>query len=589
MSFKYYVLAAFLWIAGSVAAQVEFTAQVSKSSLGINERLRVDFQMNQNGDNFRPPNFEGFDVVGGPNQSISNSYINGKRSFSKTFSYFLAPKQRGTLTIGQAEIQIDGEIYKTTPVQVTVTGAVDQPRDPNDPAVIAADNIHLVAEVSKTNPYLNEALTVVYKLYVAPDTGVSNWRELDSPKYADFWSQTIDQGQQQKVMNGTYQGREYRYVVLRKTVLYPQKSGKLEIEPLALDVTVEVPTNRRDIFGTRFTKTEHLTVAANKRTINVKPLPTAGRPENFSGAVGSFDFEVKTDKKSLASTEAFNLEVKVSGNGNLKLFELPNFNLPSSLEVYEPEHTERVRTNLSGMTGVIEDRYTVVPQFKGSYPIPALSFAYFDLKTESYKTLSSEEIVIEVLSGPEENSTAVASTPGGTAKQKVTGGNQLLYIKSSADFEPIDEAPFFKTTLYWALLGAPLLLIPLALLIGKRRKAYLDDTHGLRIRRADKLARKYLSDAKRNMGDQKAFYIAMEKALHNYLKAKLNIQTSEMSKERISRLLQERDVKDSDSIEFISLLESCEFARYTPTNQVGMQQDYDKAVRVVSNLDKQLR
>ena len=225
----------------SVTAQVKFEAKVSKKSLGVNERLRIDFEMNKDGDNFVPPSFKDFDVVGGPNTSVSNSWLNGKRSFTKTYSYFLAPKKRGKFTIKQATIEIDGQIYKTFPITINVTAAVDKPNGNSDASDIASQNIHLVAEVSKTNPYLNEAITVIYKLYVSPETGVSNWREKDNPRYNDFWSQNIEiKGL--NIQKGLYKGEDYRYVVLRKTVLYPQKTGKLRLEPLVLDITVEVPT-----------------------------------------------------------------------------------------------------------------------------------------------------------------------------------------------------------------------------------------------------------------------------------------------------------------------------------------------------------
>ena len=157
-----------------VAAQVRFETKLSKNRLGLNERLRVSFEMNQNGDNFIPPNFDGFSVIGGPNQSVSNSYVNGVRSFSKTYTYFLTPNRKGKLTIGQASIQIDGEVYKTSPKQVEVTEAVNNPNSPQARATAIADeNLHLVAEISKTNPYLNEAVTVIYKLYFSSEISVS--------------------------------------------------------------------------------------------------------------------------------------------------------------------------------------------------------------------------------------------------------------------------------------------------------------------------------------------------------------------------------------------------------------------------------
>ena len=583
------VLFIMLLMSGLAIGQVQFTANVSKNTLGVNERLRVDFVMNEDGDNFNPPQFSDFTVVGGPNQSVSQSWLNGKRSFSKTYSYFLAPKKRGNLTIGQAEITIDGTVYKTSPVQVEVTAAVDQPTDGENSEYIASESIHLVAEISNTNPFLNEAITVVYKLYVSPRINVSDWRQIDNPKFSDFWSQNIDI-RRLEVENGTYNGEPYRFVVLRKTVLYPQKTGKLNIEPLTLNISVEVPGNRRDIFGNRFYETVDKVVAAGNRTIDVKPLPQEGRPADFTGAVGkNLRFEVNTNKKDLRATESLQATVEVTGQGNLKLFDLPPLTVPASMEQYEPEYSEKVNTNMNGMQGSISNSYTLVPQNKGKYPIPPMSFSYFDLNTRSYKTLTSEEIMIEVDAAPAGARSPSGSTgPIAAQQQTPSAAKQFRYIKLNTSLKAINEAPFMGSVLFWSLFLGPVLLIPLAILFGKRREAIAGDVRGNRIRKADRLARKYLSEAKRNLGDQTRFYESLERALHNYLKAKLHIQTSEMSKERIQELLASRGVDAATVAEFNELLKSCEFARYTPASSVAMQQDYDKAVRVISEIDKQV-
>lgn len=586
---KHIVLSFVLLLISVVSfAQVKFEAKVSKKKLGINERLRIDFEMNEDGDNFNPPNFQNFTVVGGPNQSVSHSWVNGKRSFSKTYSYFLAPKKQGTFTIKQATIEIDGEIYKTSPITIVVTKAVDKPKDGNNAEYIASENIHLVAEVSKTNPYLNEAITVVYKLYVNRNTGVSNWREINSPKYRDFWSQNIDiKGL--KVQNGQYKGEDYRYVVLRKTVLYPQKTGKLEIEPLSLDVTVEVPTNRRDIFGGRLMTQVHKTISAGSRTITVKPLPEQDKPANFTGAVGDFDFAVTTTKDKLKASESLQLKVEVSGNGNLKLFELPKVSVPSSLEIYEPEHSESIRTNLRGMQGSISDTYTIVPQFKGKYPIPRISFSYFDPKTETYKSLSSNDIVIDVLEGPTQALSNDDIAVSGDKQKVIMSSDQFAFIKTKTTLVSTTPKHFFKTIGFWTSLLAPLLAIPLAVVFRREKEKRDADVFGNKIRKADKLAKKYLGEAKRALGDKEAFYVALEKALHNYLKAKLHIETSDFSKDKIQQLLVSKDVDNTVITEFLELLENCELARYTPLSNVEMQQDYDKAARTISLIDKQAK
>lgn len=565
--------------------EIKFEAKVSKKKLGINERLRIDFVMNQDGDNFNAPSFDGFAVVGGPNQSVSSSWRNGKASYSKSYSYFLAPKKQGKFTIKQATIEIKGQTYKTTPVTITVTKAINKPGGSDNPEYIASENIHLVAEVSNTKPYLNEAIHVVYKLYVSPNTGVSNWREVNNPKYGDFWSQNIDV-KGLKVENGKYKGEDYRYVVLRKAVLYPQKTGKLEIEPLTLDITVEVPTKRKDMFGFRYMKPVHQTVSAGSRTIQVKPLPEQGKPLNFSGAVGDFTFKVTTDKSELNATESLQAKVEVNGRGNLKLFELPKLTVPSSLEVYEPEHKENVRTNLVGMQGRTADTYTIVPQYKGKYPVPPISFSYFDLKTESYKTITSDEIIIDVLQGPT-NNTEVNTV----AKQDVVATNEdpFQFIKTKTNLVPTKTKHFFKTPLFWTSLLTPLLAIPLAMVYRRKRDERNADVVGNRIRKADRLARKYLSEAKQNLGNQEQFYEALERALHNYLKAKLNIETSELSKEKITQLLTERNVEGTTVETFKTILQSCELARYTPSTNVTMQQDYEKASQTISAIDKQMR
>jgi len=571
-------------------AQVKFDAKVSKNKLGVNERLRIDFQMNQDGDNFNPPDFVGFTVVGGPNQSVSNSWINGKRSYKKTYTYFLAPKKRGNFTISQASITIKAQSYKTTPIKIQVTAAVDIPKDPNDPSYLASQNIHLVAEISKTNPYLNEAITVVYKLYVSPRIQVDNWNEIDTPRFNDFWSQNINT-QGQKVQNGKYNGEDYRFLVLRKTVLYPQKIGKLNIEPLTLDISMRVPTKRRDIFGSLLMTRVNKTVSAGNKTISVKSLPEVGKPVDFTGAVGNFSLNVLTSKTELDALESLQVKVSVKGKGNLKLFKLPKISLPSSLEVYEPEHNEDVKTNVSGMLGSISDSYTVVPQYKGKYPIPSISFSYFDLKTESYKRLSSDEIIINVLNGPSNSSSSTENNAinNGNKQAVVLNSDQFAFIKTKTDFLDIKASHFFKTNTFWSLLLLPFLAIPLAIFVRKKKANRDADVYGNRIRKADKLARRYLSSAKKSLGKKEAFYIALEKALHNYLKAKLHIETSDLSKDKINKLLNEKGVENHVIKEFGSILESCELARYTPIDIVAMQEDYDKAAKTISLIDKQAR
>ncbi|NKI31393.1 BatD family protein [Croceivirga thetidis] len=566
--------------------EINFETNLSKTKLGINERLKVEFKVNKNGDNFTAPNFNGFEVIMGPSLSQSSVWINGKRTYSLAYSYILKPISKGEKTIGQATIEIDGNTYKSVTKKVTITDAVDNPNAPKTADDIADENLHLVAEVSKGSPYLNEAVTVVYKLYVSPDIRVNNFRALDNPKYNNFWSQDIPV-KRYDAQNATYQGKQYRSVILKRVVLYPQKSGNLTIEPLGIELFVDVPTNRRDFFGGRIYRPANKTVSAGSRTLRVKPLPETGKPADFSGAVGDFDFNVTTSKTNLNASESLQATVEVSGKGNLKLFQLPEPDLPSALEVYEPEFEEKVRTTVSGMDGKVTNNYTIVPSYRGKYPIPSISFSYFNPKTEQYETLNSNEITINVMEGPED--TSISLNPAGNpTKIIIPTGKQFHFIKTNTNFASIKMEPFYGSNKFYTLFFGPLLLIPIVILARRRKEKNELNVEGTKLKKVNRLARKYLSTAKKALGDEVKFYVALEKGLHNYLKAKLKIETSEFSKEKITEILRER-AADEETVEgFIGLLKNCEMARYSPFSEVQMNSDFEQASQVISRLDKQL-
>lgn len=571
----------------SLLAQVQFEAKVSKTTLGLNERLRIDFVMNMDGDNFNQPSFEGFRIIAGPSQQVSQSWVNGKSSFEKIYSYYLLPNQKGNLIIRQATIEYNGQIYKTSPIKITVTNAVQEARNPDDvPQVSADDNLYLVADISKTNPYINEPITVVYKLYFSYNIGISNWRELDKPKYNDFWSQNIDI-KQLVGEEGMFKGEKYRFVVLRKTVLYPQKSGKLVIEPLSLDIDVQLPTNRRDMFGRVVVANDNKRVSAGAKTISVKALPETGKPADFSGAVGKFDFKVTPSKTNLKNGESLDLLVTVTGSGNMKLFNLPKPVVPNSLEMYDPVHNEKVNTTLSGMSGKIADSYTIIPQFKGNYPIKPMQFSYFDLGSGKYKTITSPEIMVNVLDGPSVND-QVATTQSDTSKNVISGTEQFKYIKLKSNLVSMKEEDFFGSKSFYSLLFLPFLMLPLIVLFKKKKEAIDSDIFGNRIKMNNRLAKKYLSEAKKQINNKEPFYVALEKAMHNFLKAKLHIETSDMSKSNIQQLLASRNANAQTIIDFINLTENCELARYALTSSSTIQKDFDKAVEIISDLEKQI-
>jgi len=377
---KFYILTILMFGTQTLFAQVEFKTAVSKNKLGVNQRFRIEFTVNKQGaDNFKPPSFANFKVVGGPSSSVNQSWINGKASYSQAYIYIVEPKKIGEFTIEPAKIEYKGEIVMSNRVKITVTKEVEIPKDPNNPNYIAQQSIHLVAEVSNLNPYVGEGIYVVYKLFVSENINLNGSRVSESPEYKGFWNQNIDV-QQSNFKEGKYNGEKYRYVILSKAVLIPQRSGKLVIEPIAMDFSVGVPTGRGDFFGNMITRNINFSTKSAEKQVKVKALPEEGKPIDFSGAVGEFDFKVVANKNVLKANDAAQITMEISGKGNLKLFELPKITTPVELEVYTPEHKEQVVTSLSGLRGSISDAYTVVPQYKGKYKIPEVSFSYFNPK-----------------------------------------------------------------------------------------------------------------------------------------------------------------------------------------------------------------
>ena len=587
MKIKFYI-ALFISLLSLTASAQEavLTAKVSKNKLGINQRLKIEFTINkQGGDNFSPPKFSNFKVVGGPSQSVSQSWINGKVTFSQSYSYIIQPKRKGELTIGSASIEIAGKNINSKPIKIIVLDAIEIPKDPNDPNYIAQQNIHLVAEISKSKPFVGEGLYVEYRLYVSENISVYDTSVTEAPQYNGFWNQNI------KINNfpvkmGKYNGEDYRYIVLQKAFLIPTKTGKLQIDPMKMDIVIGVPNGRTDFFGNPITQNIRKEFASAKKTISPRALPLKEKPENYTGAVGTFKFNVSLSKNLLKANESSQIQLTVKGKGNLKLFELPKVVTPVELEKYQPERTEKVRVSSSGISGTVSDTYTIVPQYKGKYKIPNISFSYFNPKEEKYHTINTDNLIVEVLEGKELNPVSEINT---VQKQTVVStGKNFRYIQTKSNFKPIDRSEFFKSNLFYALLFIPILTIPIVILIAKRNERRNNDLVGSKSRKAEKLAKKYLSEAQKQLGKKEAFYESLERALHNYLKGKLGIETADISEEKITEILEKRSVDSKTIHEFIVVLKNSDLARYTPITNSEMKEEFERAKQVIVQLDKQL-
>ena len=556
-----------------ISAQVKFDATVSKNKLGLNERLRVDFVMNQNGDNFSPPDFENFQIIGGPNQSISTKYVNGERSFSKTYSYFLQPLRKGSLRIKQASIEIDGEEYKSLPIEVIITDSVNQPSDSvtqyyND------EDIELRALISKTSPYVNEPITIVYKLYYKAPIRVSNAQETETPKYKDFWNQDI-KIPQLKIQSEIYKGQNYNVVEWKKVVLYPQKSGLLEISPLSINLMLDVPTDKRDFFGNIIIDQTSQFISTGTRRINVKQLPLNNMPSSFTGAVGEFEFDVILDKSSLRATESFQAELKVKGRGNLKLFDLPDLLVPGSMELFEPQREESINTNLSGMNGSVTKQFTVIPKFQGSFPIEQVEFSYFDPKLEKYKILKSPRLTIDVYDGP------TISNPSVNNTNTISPNDSFRFIKINTKLMKINNDEFFESQIFYILISSPFAMVIAFVMLTaykRKRKSSFTETQRVQHKEIDKM----INTAKESLNDKNVFYDLIEKAVYKTLLLKFSLNIDNLNKEKIKSTLRVKGIDEKNISKIIQLIENCESAKYSRSSNSIMNNDLKNAREVIN-------
>jgi hypothetical protein len=424
-------------------------------------------------------------------------------------------------------------------------------------------------------------------MYLSYNIGIEDFKELNKPKYNDFWSHHFEIKQlipKDVIRNG----KKMRELELKKVVLYPQKSGALEIEPLSYRLVLQVPTGRRDFFGRPEINTQEKVFSAGKRTLQVKALPLTNQPENFSGAVGKFDFKVIPSRTALKAGESLDVQVQVSGPGNLKLFKLPEIKFPNAFEVYDPVNKQNINTALAGMNGSTTDTYTLIPQSKGNFTISDISFSYFDLGSNSYKTLQSEPFEIIVTDGDGKIASAEDKDES-SSQSPVIRGEQFKYIHTNTELFSTNRGDFLGS---FGHLGTMILIlgfVPLFIFIKRRQDERAGDVVGNRIKANQRLAKKYLKEAQLKLHEKALFYDALERSLHKYLKAKLQLETTEMTKERISELMTANNIAEYDIQQYIALLESCEFARYAPSTEAKMREDYELAVSTIAAIEKPLK
>ncbi len=566
------ILLTFILLPFLALSQVKLEVKIEKTNLKLGEVTQVNYVFNEEGRNFVPPSFAGFNK-GGSYVSSNEVYDNGVYSIQQVYTYVIQAAKAGKVTISPANIRFNGKTYASKPVVVSVSkdkasdaiqknqnAVVANPKPiPNPKKIVGSNNLVFVdVEVNKTSAFVNEPVEVFYRIYLAPSLEIELNKQIVT-KFNNFWSQSEDvQGNWERVV---VNNRVFKSKIFKKAILYPQKTGKIEITPITLDMNIQYPTGNYDFFGEPEFNIARREIVSNAKLIQVKPLPEKGKPDNFTGAVGQFEFQVAIPKDEFKSGESLQIDMIVSGTGNLKLFEIPKPNLPANFEVYEPQHKEFIKENMNGISGKIVDSYTVIPQQKGSFKLKPQQFSFFDVQSKSYKTISSEAVDLNVLQG--ENQATVTSV----SKVKPIAKEPNEETKSGFEFT------FMHFIGSVAVAGLALLFFTLR----KNKKP----TDAVILKEKPVKKEFYVTEIQDFISNKELFYQKMELKIAEFLEHKFALKQADFNKETIIQKFQENNVSPEHTNDFINLIQNCEKARYMPTSEANMQVDFEKLQQLV--------
>jgi len=519
--------------------------------------------------------------------------INGAVTSSITYSYILQPQREGQLIIGPASIENGGKRYTTTPVTVTVGKAAA-----GDVGGQIADNLLLRIELDRRNVYQGEQITATYKIYTR--VNVANYNLAKVPTFTGFWSEDIDVPQQVQLTTETYDGKQYRVGILKKVALFPQRSGTLEIGPMNVQCVVQVQSKGRsnDIFDQFFNdpffgnvRNVNHTVTTKVEKISVKPLPAAGVPEGFGGAVGRFTMENFVDKEKVAENEAVTYRVKIAGTGNIKLLEAPDLNVSPDLDRYDPKVSDQINKQRGRVSGSRTFEYLLIPRHPGAQRIPPVVFSYFDPKKKSYVTITGKEVALSVAKGAG-NGEGIVAGAGISREDVKLLGEDIRIIRSDGVALVKRGSKFAGSPLFFISAASPVICFGLFLLIIRRREKIMGDVAGLRSRKARNVAKKRLAKAKHLLqGDNREeYYAEVSKALWGYCADKLGIPPAELSLENIRDGLTGRGADPETVTEVGAILGQCDFARFAPaSDHRGMQDVYARSEQTILQLEGNLQ
>lgn len=597
----------------AMAQDVEFKASAPAQVI-MGRPFQLTYSVNQRAKDLRAPEFTDFDYIAGPytSQSSSTSFVNGKRtsSFNLTYTYTLIANKEGTFTISPATIKVDGEQYTSNGVRIIVLPA-DQPNNvsagntntvgqtsqrptssQNDN--VSEANIFVRTLVSKTRVREQEAILLSYKLYFAGVDVAQFTNNTRIPEFKGFLKQEIESGEIQTELEH-YNGRNYQTAVLYRTLLFPQRSGDITIEPAQFEAVLRVQNRAQvrsifdDFFGSYTAVNKPIT--APGVTIHVLDLP-ANKPAGFSGGVGQFNLTSKISGTELNANEAVTLTLTIQGAGNMKLLKTPMVDWPEGFEVYDPKVTNNFKNTTAGVSGTKTIEYLAIPRAGGTYTIPPVRFAYYDTQEQDYRTITTPEYTLNIERAANEDVTAMVVNNFVQKENIQQLGTDIRYIHT-AELMPVADASSrairFGSLLFWLCYAIPSLLAALLFVIFRKKIKENADMTRVRYKKANKVAQRRLKVAEQLLKQNKkdAFFEEIERAAWTYLSDRLSIPTAQLNKENIAQILSNKGVSDMIIQEMMHVLSTAEFARYAPASDHAIQEVYEDTIKIINQLESE--
>ena len=557
------------------------------STVKSGQPFRIEYTVNAQGAQLGQPDLTGLNYYGA-STSQSVSIVNGSMTVKYSVYYTVAAPKAGTYKIPPVTAEYNGKTYKSKELVITAQdnpqqnqaqnqgGSQNQQQSQAEEQVSGSGNLFIDVNVNKKEVYVGQHIVLSAGFYSRYN--IQEIADTKLPSYNGFWVKEISTPSritlQQKLINGV----PYSYGLLHKKVLIPQRAGELVIEPYSIDFIT------REGFWDSYKRTGK----SNAKTIKVKQLPSP-KPENFGGAVGSFNISMTADKEEVKLDDPLTIKVTLTGNGNIQLCEAPKVDIPSAFEAFPPKSTENIKTDDNGMSGTRTFNYVAIARQPGEITIPAVKFSYFDLASKSYKTVSTNELTIKITG--ERDSTATAFT-GGVIKSDVENlGSDIRFIKQGFELKS-KKFGFFNSFEFWMIILVLALAFTAVILLRLQQIKNNANLAAVKNRKAGRTSRKRLKKAAEYMKQNKKdeFYEEVLNALWGYLGDKLEMPASELTRDNVVDKLGEKGVAMDAIEQYVNTLNDCEFERYAPSGLARPLQDmYTRAAEAIEQMENNIK